>query len=162
MAFDAFLKLDGIKGESFDNLHKGEIDILSFSWGVTNTTSMSSGTGGGTGKASFQDLHFTHKIDKASPLLMKKCATGEHILTGLLTVRKAGGKVPLEYIKIEMEDVLVSSYQAGGHSSGTPTGEFSLNFAKIHFSVAPISRDGSSMGTPVAVDLVNDEFPPAG
>jgi|SRR3954465_2663172 len=157
MAFDAFLKLDGIKGESFDNLHKGEIDILSFSWGVSNTGSFS--TGGGTGKASFQDIHFTHKIDKASPLLMKKCVTGEHILTGLLTVRKAGGKVPLEYLKIRMEDVLVSSYQSGGHSSGTPTAEFTLNFAKIEYSVAPISRDGA-LGQPVTTGvLVNDEFP---
>lgn len=160
MAFDAFLKMDGIKGESFDSLHRGEIDILSFSWGVTNQETF--GSGGTQGKASFQDLHFTHKVDKASPLLMLNCAKGTHIPNALLTVRKAGGKVPLEYVKIKMEDVLISSYQSGGHSSGTPTGEFSLNFAKVEYSVAPISRDGSSMGTPVLVELVNDEHPALG
>ncbi|HXJ67085.1 MAG TPA: type VI secretion system tube protein Hcp [Actinomycetota bacterium] len=162
MAFDAFLKIEGIKGESFDSAHKGEIDILSFSWGVTNTGSFATGSGGGTGKASFQDLHFTHKVDKASPLLMLACAQGKHIPTATLTVRKQGGKVPLEYLKVTMEDVLVSSYQSGGARSGTPAGEFSLNFAKVEYSVAPISRDGSTMGTPVLVELVNDEHPAAG
>jgi type VI secretion system secreted protein Hcp len=160
MAVDMFLKMDGIKGESFDPVHKGEIDILSFSWGVTNQGTF--GTGGGEGKASFQDLSFTHKIDKASPLLMLNCMKGTHIPNGYLTVRKTGGKVPLEYLKIHMEDVLISSYQSGGHSSGIPTGEFSLNFAKVEYSVAPISRDGSSIGSPVLVELVNDEHPPAG
>jgi len=158
MAFDAFLKLDGIPGESFDANHKGEIEILSFSWGVTNTAGSASGGGGGTGKASFQDIHFSHKVDKASPLLFLKCATGQHIPTAALTVRKAG-PVPLEYLKIKMTDVLVSSYSVGGASSGTPTDQFSFNFAKIEFSVAPISRDGTTLGTPVVASFTNDEHP---
>ena len=66
-ASDYFLKIDGIDGESTDDRHKGEIDIQSFSWGVSNSGSMSSGSGGGAGKASFQDIHFTRQLDKASP-----------------------------------------------------------------------------------------------
>ena len=90
MAFDAFLKIDGIDGESTDKFHPGEIEISSFSWGVTQTGSIGSGGGGGAGKASFQDLHFSSSISKASPNLMIACATGEHIKEATLTVRKGG------------------------------------------------------------------------
>jgi type VI secretion system secreted protein Hcp len=134
MAFDAFLKIDGIAGESNDKFHKDEIEISSFSWGVTQTGSIGSGGGGGAGKASFQDLHFTSSISKASPNLMIKCATGEHIKEGTLTVRKGGGDKGFEFMKVRLTDVLISSYQNGGSSSdGLPTDQFSLNFGKIEF-----------------------------
>jgi type VI secretion system secreted protein Hcp len=108
--FDAFLKLDGIKGESADAKHKGEIDILSFSWGVQQTGTSASGGGGGSGKVKFHDLQITKKTDAASPLLMLNCANGAHLKEASLTVRKAGGE-QLEYLKIKLTDVLVSSYQ---------------------------------------------------
>ena len=76
MASDIFAKIGDIKGESLDNKHKDEIEVLSWSWGVTNDAAQSMGGGGGAGKASFHDLSFTHKIDKASPVLMKGCASG--------------------------------------------------------------------------------------
>src|ERR1700704_1221479 len=113
MAFDAFLKIDGIEGESADDAHKGEVEVLSFSWGVTQTGSASGG-GGGAGKASFHDINFTQRQSKASPLLFKACATGQHIKKAVLTVRKAGGRQQTEFIKIELEDVLVSSYLPAG------------------------------------------------
>src|SRR5688572_31703919 len=90
MAVDVFLKLGDIKGESKDSKHPGEIDVLSWSWGVAQTGTMSVGGGGGAGKASFSDLSFMHGVDKASPVLMKACATGEHIKEATLTARKAG------------------------------------------------------------------------
>src|SRR5215468_8830003 len=79
MASDIFAKLGDIKGESIDDKHKDEIEVLSYSWGVSNAGSMNYGTGGGEGKASFHDLSFAHKIDKASPVLMQACATGVHL-----------------------------------------------------------------------------------
>src|SRR5258705_5385585 len=111
MAFDAFLKLDGIEGESTDAAHKGEIEVLSFSWGVNQTGSLVGGGGSGAGKASFQDLHFNTIVSKASPRLFKACATGEHIKKASLSMRKAGGRQQQEFLKIELEEVLVSSYQ---------------------------------------------------
>ena len=78
MASDIFAKIGDIKGESLDSKHKDEIEVLSFSWGVTNSASIGSGGGGGAGKATFQDLSFHHGIDKASPGLLRACATGEH------------------------------------------------------------------------------------
>ena len=116
MAYDAFLKLDGIEGESNDKTHKGEIEISSYSWGVANSGSFSHGGGGGEGRATFQDLHFGMQMSKASPKLMSACATGKHIPSAVLTCRKAGG-TQTEFLKIKLADVLVSSYQNGGNNS---------------------------------------------
>lgn len=144
MASDYLLEIDGIKGESSDSKHKGTIEIDSFSWGATNSGSHASGGGGGSGKVSFQDLHFTTSVNKASPLLMLSCATGKHIKKAVLFVRKAGGDQQ-DYYKVTMEDLLVSSYQSGGHAGGNaiPTDQFSLNFTKIEFAYKPQKADGS-------------------
>ena len=154
MAFDAFLKLDGIKGESQDDKHKGEIEIESFSWGVTQTGTLAFGGGGGAGKAQFQDFHFTSKVSKASPQLFIKCATGEHLKEGTLTLRKAGGsRQGIEFYKIRLADVLVSSYQSGGSAGGdVPADQFSLNFTKIEYTFTTQNADG------VAGEIVTGGF----
>jgi type VI secretion system secreted protein Hcp len=143
MASDSFIKIGDIKGESHDDKHKDEIDIQSWSWGVSQTGTMSYGGGGGAGKASFQDIHFTHLVDKASPVLAQKCATGEHIKEAILTVRKAG-KGQQEYYIVKLSDLLVSSVQtSGADAQGVPVESVSLNFSKIHFDYKPQKADGS-------------------
>src|SRR4051812_28957279 len=129
MAVDVFLKLGDIKGESKDSKHAGEIDVLSWSWGVSQTGSMGHGGGGGAGKANFSDLSIMHNFDKASPNLMKACATGEHIKEATLIARKAG-KEQQEYIIIKMNDIIVTSVQPSG-SSENPVESFSLQPGKI-------------------------------
>ncbi|MGH3042713.1 MAG: Hcp family type VI secretion system effector, partial [Gaiellaceae bacterium] len=79
MAVDYFLKVDGIPGESADSKHKGEIDVLAFSWGVSQSGSPVPGGGGGAGKADFEDLLVVARTSKASPLLWEACASGKHI-----------------------------------------------------------------------------------
>jgi type VI secretion system secreted protein Hcp len=79
MAFDSFLKIDGIPGESLDQKHKGEIEVLSFAFGAANTGSPRGGGGGGAGKVAFNDFHFVHRLDKASPNLLLACANGKHL-----------------------------------------------------------------------------------
>src|SRR4051812_44908877 len=143
--FDAFLKLDGIKGESTDSKHKGEIDLLSFTVGATNAATLATGTaghGGGAGKVHFQDIHITKKVDMSSPLLMLSCAAGTHIKDGTLVVRKAGGE-QLEYLKFKLTDVLVSKYETSGEHGGTevPEEEVSLNFGKIEVNYQPQGAD---------------------
>jgi type VI secretion system secreted protein Hcp len=147
MASDYLLEIDGIKGESHDSKHKDTIEIESFSWGASHPGSFSSGGGGGTGKVSFQDLHFVTPVNKASPLVAKACATGQHIKKAVLFVRKAGGKQE-EFYKVTIEDILVSSYQSGGHggSGQVPTDQFSLNFAKIEFEYSPQDEKGGLSG----------------
>ena len=110
MAVDVFLKLGDIKGESTDAKHAGEIDVLSWSWGISQTGTAAPGGGGGAGKVSFNDLTFTHNVDKASPMLMKACATGQHVKEATLVARKAG-KGQQEYLVIKMTDVLVTGVQ---------------------------------------------------
>ena len=77
---DIFAKIGDIKGESLDTKHKDEVEILSWSWGVSQSGSINAGgSGAAAGKANFNDFNFTHDLDKASPVLLKACATGEHI-----------------------------------------------------------------------------------
>jgi len=142
-AVDFFLKLDGIKGESTDDKHKGEIDVESWSWGATNASSGPTGGGHGVGKVSVQDLHFVHKLDKASAQLFQLCSNGHHVAKGTLVCRKAG-KDPLEYLKLDLEHVFVTSISVGGHSGDTlPTEQVSLSFAKFHLKYYPQKPDGS-------------------
>jgi type VI secretion system secreted protein Hcp len=141
---DYFLKLDGIEGESRDDKHKNEIEIESFSWGATHTGTLAFGGGGGAGKVQFNDFHFASSSTKASPLLMRACATGQHIKSAVLTVRKAGteGGGGQEFYKLTLSDVLISSYQAGGGGGSAPQDQSSLNFAKIEFSFTPQDATG--------------------
>ncbi len=146
-AVDFFLKLEGIDGESHDHKHKGSIDIESWSWGASQSGSHSAGGGGGAGKVSMQDFHFVMKVSKASPKLMLACATGEHIKKATLVCRKAGAQQQ-EYMKVEMCDLLVSSFQTGGsgHGDARPVDQVSLNFAKIEIEYKEQKPDGTLGG----------------
>jgi type VI secretion system secreted protein Hcp len=143
-AVDYFLKFDGIKGESVDAKHKDEVDIESWSWGETLVGGTGPGGGGGAGRVAMQDFHFVMQLNRASPQLMKACATGQHIKTATLTGRKAG-KGQQDYLTFKFHDVLVSSYQTGGseHSAVPPTDQVSLNFAKLEVEYKPQKPDGS-------------------
>jgi type VI secretion system secreted protein Hcp len=143
MAVSIFARIGTIKGESRDAKHKDEIEVLSWSWGVAQTGTTSSGGGGGKRKASFHDFTFTHHVDKASPVLMKTCATGEHIKDATITVRKAG-KGQQEYLVITMTDVLVTSVSMSVSAEGDATMEgVTLAFAKVDLVYKPQKPDGS-------------------
>jgi type VI secretion system secreted protein Hcp len=147
-AVDFFIKFDGIKGESADAKHKDEIDVESWSFGETNTVGGGAG-GGGAGKVSMQDFHFTMQLNRASPALMKACATGQHIKEATLSARKAG-KGQQEYLTFKFRDVLVSSFQSvGTEELPVPTDSISLAFAKVEVEYKPQKSDGS-LGSPVA------------
>jgi len=142
-AVDYFLKIDGIEGESEDAKHGKEIEILSWSWGESQSGTMSHGTGGGAGKVSMQDFHFAMKANKSSPKLFLACANGEHIKSAVLTCRKAG-KEQQEFLKWTFTDLLVSSYQTGGSSGDLiPTDQISMNFTKIETSYKVQNADGT-------------------
>lgn len=149
MAVDYFLKIAEAPGESEDQTHGGEIDLLSWSWGETQTGVGAFGGGHGGGKVSMQDFHFVMKMNKASAPIMAACAGGTHFKTAILTCRKAGDK-PIEYLKITFTDVMVSSYQTGGSSAGdeVPLDQIALNYSKIEWEYFPQKADGSQ-GSPV-------------
>ncbi len=120
-ASDYLLEIDGIKGESSDDVHKDAIKIESFSWGASNPTA----SGGGAGKVSFQDLHFTTKVSKASPQLLMACAAGTPIRKATIFIRQTGGQQEAgeqTYLKYELENVKITSYSVSGSSAASATG----------------------------------------
>jgi len=141
MAADIFAKIGDIKGESLDSKHKDEVEVLSWSWGVAQSGSITGG--GGQGKASFNDFHFTHSIDKSSPVLMKACATGNHIKDATITVRKAG-KGQQEYLIIKMTDIIITGVSPSGSGDSAATAEsVALQFGKVELEYKPQKADGS-------------------
>ena len=149
MAVDLFLKIDGIDGECTKKGHENEIDIMSFAFGAVQHGSFhTGGTGGGSGKAEITDVAVSKSVDKASPKLFAACAAGTHIKEVLIVSQKAGdGKAALVYYKIKMEDVIVSSTQNQGTSSGDAISEqVVFNCAKLTFDYQPQSASGGKDG----------------
>ncbi|VXC66589.1 MULTISPECIES: Hcp family type VI secretion system effector [unclassified Pseudomonas] len=150
MAVDIFIKIGDIKGESQDKTHKDEIEVLNWSWGMSQSGNMHTGTGGGAGKVSIQDLSLTKFVDKASPNLMMHCSSGKHVPKVTLTVRKAGGDAQVEYLIINLEEVLISSLSTGGSGSDDRLIEnITLNFAKVTVDYQPQKADGTKDGGPI-------------
>ncbi len=143
MAVDMFIKIDTIPGESKDDKHKGEIDVLAWSWGLTQSGSFHVGGGGGSGKVNINNLSFTKWIDIASPVLLLASSNGDHIPKAVLEVRKAG-KQALPYVIITMEKIIVSSVTTGG-SGGEDrlTENVTLNFAKVAFKYVQQNDKGA-------------------
>ncbi len=144
---DYFLKIEGIPGESSDSKHKGEIEIESWSWGANQTGTASHGGGLGAGKVAMQDFHFVMKVNKSSPLLMRACASGEHLKSAILVCRKAG-KDQQEYLKVSFSDLMVSSYETGGTNAAdvVPLDQIRLNFTKVEFEYKEQKPDGTLGG----------------
>jgi type VI secretion system secreted protein Hcp len=147
MAVDMFLNIEGVKGESRDKAHKEEIDILAWSWGISQTGTMHMGGGGGTGKANVQDISVTKYVDKSSPEMISSLTTGKHFPKATLTCRKAGGK-PVEYLIIEMDKVLITSMSTGGSGGeDQQTENVTFNFEKFVYKYTPQKEDGSKGAT---------------
>ncbi len=158
MAVDMFFKIDGIEGESKDASHTNEIDVLAWSWGMSQSATTHIGGGGGSGKVNVQDISFTKYVDKSSPELMKACMTGRHITEATLVVRKAGDK-PLEYMTIKISDIIVSSVSTGG-SGGEDrlTENVSLNFSQVDYTYIEQTDTGAEGAKPdVKWDIAKNE-----
>jgi len=163
MAFDAFLKIDGISGESTDDKHKDWIEVLSFQHGMSQPSSAtaSSSGGGTTERVNMDDWSITKLVDKSSPKLYEACASGKHFATVTLEVNRAGGD-KLKYMEVKMEQVVISGVQLAGASalaSGAGganaaqqqkqdhTEQVTFNFGKIKWTYTQQKRpDGSGGG----------------
>jgi type VI secretion system secreted protein Hcp len=138
-AFDAFLKIDGIPGESQDKDHKNEIDVLSFHWGIAR---------GNRGRAQVQDFQVVKNVDAASPLLFDAVCSGQHIKEAQFALRKAGDAA-IDFYKIKFEDVFITSVQPAGSSGGDtlPLEQVSLNFQAVEIEFTAQNPDGQPLGT---------------
>jgi len=146
-AVDYFLKIEGIPGESKDKTYKDTIHLESWSFGQSQGGTFGTGGGGGAGKVVMGDFHFAQKVCKASPLLFKACAKGDHIASAQLICRKAGGE-QIDFLNFTFTDLLVSSYQVGGHggSDVIPTEQVALNFTKIEIAYKEQDQKGKALG----------------
>jgi len=133
--FKGFLNIAGIDGESTDDKHENWIEVLSFSHGITQTSTLHSGSSGGVGKSTHQDFIITKSLDKASPKLVLACCNGEHIPKVVLELCQAGNDKQ-KFMEYEMEDVIVASVRPSGATvgqEGRPTEEIAFRYAKIKF-----------------------------
>jgi type VI secretion system secreted protein Hcp len=136
MAVDFYLKLDSINGESVAQGHTKEIQILSFSWGASQTSSVAGTGGSGAGKAHLADLSIMKTVDSASVPLFKALTLGTHIVSGTLTAVKASGATSSQpFLKVTLGELFVTSIQTSG-SSEIPmeSVSFSYNTINIQYS----------------------------
>jgi len=145
-----------IKGEAQDAQHKGEIEVLSWSWGMQGKASLGGGTA--TGKATIHDLKIVKRVDSASTALMLALRTNEPIQKAVLTLRKAG-KTQLEYMKVTIEQGRVMSLSIdGGDATGTAevVERVAFSFNKIEVEYVPQGKDGQPQGSMTFADQWSD------
>jgi type VI secretion system secreted protein Hcp len=152
MAIDAFLQLGDLKGESPVKGFEEQIQILAWSWGMSQTGTTHHGTGGGAGKVNVQDLSFTHYVDSSSPPIIQACCKCTHYDEAILSLRKAGGD-PLPYLVITLNDIIITSVSTGGSSGeDLQTENVTLNFSKFKYSYQPQDKTGAKTGGSIDVE----------
>ena len=144
MATDTHIKFDGVEGESTHADHKGEIEVLSWSWNVQNASTLTGG-GSGKGKANPGDMQIMHNYDKASPVLAKKCAQGVHFKDAVITARKSG-EGQKDFLKITMKEVFVTSVNPSAGGDGGVMESVSMSYAEIEFAYKPQDDKGGLGG----------------
>jgi type VI secretion system secreted protein Hcp len=144
MAVNAYLVIEGLPGPSTSR--KDAIDILSFSFGASNTTSISaaSGSESKSGRANLSDVSIMKVLDKTSPLLFQHCVTGTSLKKATLFYDKPMGDKQDDYFKIEMTNVLISSVQLSG-SNENPVESLSLAFETVKVGYNPEKPGGKAL-----------------
>lgn len=144
MAIDTHIQFEGVEGEATHKDHKGQIEVLSWQWGVSNAAGIAGG-GSGKGKANPGEMVMTHLYDKASPVLAKKCAQGTHFPTVTLTARKSGeGQV--DFFKIIMKEVFITSVSSSASSGGDMMESVSMSYGEIEFAYKAQDAKGGMTG----------------
>lgn len=154
MAFDAFLKMEGIQGESRDAKHQNEIEVLAYSWGVSQVNSNSSSSHGSKSaeRANFSEFNFTKALDKATPHLAFACASGQHFSKAIIEICRAGGTSKQTFMRYTLQDVMITNYSVngvggGGDGESIPTENIQLSFGKIEWNYTPTNQTtGQAMG----------------
>jgi type VI secretion system secreted protein Hcp len=147
--FDAYLKIDGIPGESTADGYKDQIEILSYSHGVSQPAAASASSAGGAsvGRCEHQDFTIVKELDKASPLLAQHCCNGKHIPLIVLTLVRAGGDKPVAFMEYKLTNNIVSSIAPSGSKDGFPLESVSFNYGKIEWTYIQQKRaDGAGGG----------------
>ncbi len=151
MAFDAYLKLDGVEGEATRSGFEKQIFLDSFSFGAHNPTSPV-GSGAGAGRVEISNFTASKKTDKSSPKLFQACCAGKHFPKATLTLMKAGGDNPVDYLKYDFTELFVQDLQWAGSSGGddTPAETVAFAFSSVQVTYTEQKKDGSKGAAIVA------------
>jgi len=170
-AVDCFLFIAEAPGESVDVQHKNQIEVQAWNFAEFQPAPLPASAGGGGGRVQMQEFRFTARMSKASPILFRMCAVGTAFKGAILTCRRAGPTGPganPDYLRITLQDVRVSSYQAGvpatsstpfpppgipstAFADGIPLDQVGLTFGRITVEYIPISPSGAAVGSVVGV-----------
>ena len=151
MAFDAYLNMEGLKGESERDGHKDEIEIFSFSFGASNNSTISGGTtGSGAGKGTVSSFNVMKTTDTTSPIIFQNCMQGKHWPTAFVTLNKSGGDASLAFLKIEFKEIYCSSIQWSGGAGGDdrPMESVSFDFGAVKFTYKQQDAKGVAAKVP--------------
>lgn len=164
MAFDTYLKIDGIPGESLDEKHTDWIELKGFDFGASQATSATASSAGGASaeRVNLSEFSVQKLVDKASPKLFEACCKGQHIKEIVLHVNRAGGD-KVRYMEIKMEEVIVSSTEMQGTSASSsyeqndkedridlPYENIKFNYARIKITYTQQKRSDGQGGGNVA------------
>jgi type VI secretion system secreted protein Hcp len=143
----AFLELDGIEGESQDSKYEKKIELQSFSWGASNHSSFATGTGGGVAKGHIHDISVSMYTSRASLRLMERAVNGQHIKKGKITLCKLHGENKIGYFELDLEHVVVTSFQIAASGDGhLPMESANLHFVKVKAKYLPQGNEGDASG----------------
>ncbi len=149
MAFDAFLKIDGIPGESTDDKHKDWIEVTSFNQTMQQPASATASSAGGATaeRVDFGTFDITHLLDKASAKIYEACASGKHIKDVTLELCRAGGD-KTKYMEVKLEQVIISRVTSQGSAGDSfPTETVCFSYGKIKWTYSQQKRaDGTGGG----------------
>lgn len=150
MAFDAFIQLEGIKGESTDDKHKDWIEIQNYGFGASQEQSGTASSSGNLSSArvNIQNFTFTHNLDLASVKLFEYCCTGQVIPKVTVTLSRSGGD-KTKYMEYKLSDVLIGSVSRGGDtqaSEDVPIECVTLAFGKLEMTYTKVGMDGKAAG----------------
>jgi type VI secretion system secreted protein Hcp len=142
MAFDAYIKFDGIEGESSDSKHIGWIEITSCDMEINQTISTTASSAGGAGaeRADFSDLSFTKLLDKSSPMLAVACADGTHFNTATIELCRSGTE-KIKFMEIKLTNSFISSLALSADGD-FPSETVTLNYGKIEWKYTQQNRRG--------------------
>lgn len=127
MAFNAYIKIGDIEGGSQDKGHRGEIDVLSFSWGVASA--------GRRRRPRVEDFTIVKYVDKASPLLLEGICEGQVYKSAVFTAESVGDQSQALF-KFFFDDVMLTGLNPAGQAGdATPVESVSLNFTRVEYEV---------------------------
>jgi type VI secretion system secreted protein Hcp len=153
MAFDTYMAISGLDGESTAKGMEKQIEIFSWSIGASNPATISPGKSGiSAGRVSISSFNVMKKTDKTSPTLFSKCCAGKDFETITVSMRKAGGDAGQKaFLVYKFTSCMVESVQWSGSSGGddTPTESVSFAFAKVDVTYNVQDTKGGTVGNPV-------------